>query len=126
MSFLADMGISPRTVEFLRDLGHEVTHLHEEGLDKLSDALILKKARREGRVLFTSDLDFSELVAASGVQIPSVISFRLKDMRPDNVNRHLLSILKHHVDALERGAIISITEGRIRLRLLPIEKEAGE
>ena len=32
MRVLADMGISPRTVEFLRDLGHEGTHLYEKGL----------------------------------------------------------------------------------------------
>ncbi len=75
MRFLADMGISPKTVGFLRGLGHEVTHLHEEGLDELPDPLILEKARQEGRVLLTSDLDFSELVAASRAKLPSVISF---------------------------------------------------
>ena len=30
MKFLANMGISLATVEFLRNLGHEAVHLHEE------------------------------------------------------------------------------------------------
>ena len=64
MRFLADMGISPATVAFLRGLQHEARHLHEHGLDRLPDAAILEKARSEGAVLLTHDLDFGELVAA--------------------------------------------------------------
>jgi len=45
MKFLADMGISPRSVAFLRDLGVEAVHLHELGLDRLPDAGIVEKAR---------------------------------------------------------------------------------
>lgn len=126
MRFLADMGISSKTVDFLRGLGHEVTHLHEESLDELSDPLILEKARQEGRVLLTSDLDFSELVAASRAKLPSVILFRLKDMRPEHVNRYLAGILERDASALNQGAVISVAEGRIRVRLLPIEKRSGQ
>ena len=49
MRFLADMGISPRVVDMLRALGHRVVHLHEVGLDRLSDADILSKALRDPR-----------------------------------------------------------------------------
>jgi predicted nuclease of predicted toxin-antitoxin system len=122
MKFLADMGISPKTVDFLRNLGHDAVHLHEEGLDRLSDSAILDKARGEGRVLLTSDLDFGELIAASGASLPSVIIFRLRDMRSVNVNRHLYEVADHHTEALDEGAIISLTEGRIRVRSLPIER----
>ena len=38
MKFLADMGISPRSVAFLRDLGYEAVHLYELKLDRLPDA----------------------------------------------------------------------------------------
>lgn len=57
MRFLADMGISPKTVAFLRGHGHDAVHLHEEGLDRLEDAVILAKAREECRVLLTHDLN---------------------------------------------------------------------
>lgn len=123
MRFLADMGISPHTVIFLRGLGHEAVHLHEQGLDRMGDPAILEKARYEGRVLLTHDLDFGGLVAASGAKLPSLVVFRLRNMRPENVSRYLQSIIDEHEESLDRGAIISVTEGQIRVRLLPLETE---
>jgi predicted nuclease of predicted toxin-antitoxin system len=41
MKFLADMGISPKTTNFLRRMGHDAEHLHSLGLDRLSDSAIL-------------------------------------------------------------------------------------
>lgn len=123
MKFLADMGISPVTVDFLRSLGHEAIHLHEEGLDRLPDPSILEKARREGRVLLTSDLDFGDLLAYSGAGLPSVVIFRLMNMQPESVNAHLDVLLTRLSTDLERGAIASVTDQRIRLRQLPISKE---
>lgn len=64
MKFLADMGISPRVVEELRQKGHDAVHLAEQGLHRMVDGDILQKARQENRVLLTHDLDFGELLAA--------------------------------------------------------------
>ena len=47
MRFLADMGISPRTVARLKEQGYDSIHLVEEGLEKLEDRDILLKAERE-------------------------------------------------------------------------------
>jgi predicted nuclease of predicted toxin-antitoxin system len=121
MRFLADMGISHRTVSYLRGAGHEAVHLHEEGLDELPDSAILAKARQEGYILLTHDLDFGELLAASGNDAPTVITFRLTDMRPENVNRYLDVIIAQHADLLVVGVIISVTKSRIRVRRLPIK-----
>jgi len=90
MRFLADMGISPKTVAFLQGIGYDAIHLRDQGLDRLPDTTILEKARNEGLILLTHDLDFGELIAASGAKLPSVISFRLRNMRPERVNVHLL------------------------------------
>jgi len=79
MKFLADMGISPKTVAFLQSLGHDALHLHTQGLDRSSDSSILEKARNEQRVLLTHDLDFGELIAAGGTKLPSVVIFRLRN-----------------------------------------------
>jgi predicted nuclease of predicted toxin-antitoxin system len=67
--------------------------LIDEGLNRLPDNLILQKASEEDRILLTHDLDFGELLAASGGKLPSVIIFRLKDMRSANVSRHLISLI---------------------------------
>ena len=82
MKFLADMGISPRVVEELRQKGHEAIHLLDENLYRMTDGDILEKARREKRILLTHDLDFGELLAASGGSLPSVITFALKICAP--------------------------------------------
>ena len=120
MKFLLDMGISPTTADFLRGQGNEASHLHHEGLEKLGDPEILSKARREGAVLLTHDLDFPDLLAASGARLPSIVVFRLRNMRPENVNRHLEIVLAQHGDVLSDGAILTVSEGGIRYRGLPI------
>jgi predicted nuclease of predicted toxin-antitoxin system len=122
MKFLANMGISSDTVKFLRDLGYKAAHLHEEGLDRLPDPDILRKARREGCVLITSDLDFGELLAHSGEALPSVVIFRLSNMRPESINQHLAEVIERFGTDLERGVIASVTDRRIRVRPLPIER----
>jgi len=121
MKFLADMGISMRTVAFLRDLGHDAVHLYEQGLERLSDPSILQKARGEHRVLLTHDLDFGELMAASGANLPSVVVFRLRDMRPAGVNAHLQEVVTEYHEMLETGVIVSVSDRQVRLRSLPIE-----
>ena len=45
MRFLADMGISMRTVRWLKQAGHDAVHLSEQGLQRWPDAEILLKAR---------------------------------------------------------------------------------
>ena len=121
MKFLADMGISPNTVAFLQGLGYDALHLHDQSLDRLPDSAILEKARHEERILLTHDLDFGELVAASGAKLPSVIIFRLRNMRPEQVNLYLQGIITQHQAAIQEGAIISVTEGHIRVRVLPVK-----
>ena len=120
MRFLANMGISPATVSFLCQAGHDAQHLHEQSLDGMDDTSILEKARQENRIVLTSDLDFGDLLAASGDDLPSVVIFRLHDMRPENVNHHLSQLLIRHAAELERGAVVSVTEHRFRIRRLPI------
>jgi len=120
MRFLADMGISPATIAFLKALGHDAVHLHEQGLDGLHDWAVMEKAHEERRVVLTHDLDFGDLIAASGARLPSTIIFRLRNMRPERVNYYLDRIISEHQRSLEQGAVISVSEGQVRVRLLTI------
>ena len=120
MKFLADMGISPKSALFLRDLGYESFHLTELGLGKLADSDILLKAKNEKFIVLTHDLDFSELIAASKAKLPSVVAFRLRNMKAENVNRNLNKILNSYQNELQKGSVISVTEGLIRVRKFPI------
>jgi predicted nuclease of predicted toxin-antitoxin system len=59
------MGVSLRVVDWLRNVGHDVVHLHEQRLQRLPDSDVFSKAAAERRVLLTFDLDFGEIVALS-------------------------------------------------------------
>lgn len=120
MRFLADMGISPRTVNWLRASGYEAVHLVEEGLEQLPDDEILVKARDEGRILLTVDLDFGYLLAVTGEQLPSVILFRLGNESYEMINERLSEVLSQCAEDLEVGAIISVSDEAFRVRRLPI------
>ncbi len=120
MKFLGNMGISPRTIKYLTERGYQAKRLLDEELERLPDDEILSKARSESSVILTNDTDFGDLLAASHAPLPSVILFRLNDMRPDNVNGYLLRVIQEHSDALQEGAIISVSERTIRVRRLPI------
>jgi len=49
----------------------------DEGLHRLPDGEVLDKTLRENRILLTHDLDFGELLAASGGSLPSEVIFRV-------------------------------------------------
>ena len=81
MRFLADAGISPRTVHFLSELGHKAVHIRTLGLVRATDAQLIDRARRDSSVLLTFDLDFGDILALGVMDTPSVIIFRLADKR---------------------------------------------
>jgi len=70
MKFMLDMGISPKTAIFLRNLGYDAIHLHDRESDRSTDPAVLQMARNEEPILLTHDLDFGELIAASGANAP--------------------------------------------------------
>ena len=120
MKFLLDAGLAQSTARYLQALGHDAVHLRDQGLQRLPDEQIIQKAHTEARIILTHDLDFSRLVAVSQARLPSVITFRLKDMRPVRVNHYLNETLGHFSAELQSDALVSISENGIRLRQLPI------
>jgi predicted nuclease of predicted toxin-antitoxin system len=114
------MGLSGRTVAWLRQLGHDAIHLREMGRQKATDREVMAQAADEGRVILTMDLDFGYLLSVSQQSTPSVILFRLSDERSNIVNARLSEVLACCAEALEQGAIISVDDSAIRVRRLPI------
>jgi len=121
MRFLADMGISPVTVSWLNKQGHDAKHLSEERLHKLSDPEIFKKAHEEKRIVLTTDLDFGEIAMSTVSPEISVIIFRQQDRTPQSVNKYLAEVINAADAELEKGAIITVQEGRFRIRHLSKE-----
>ena len=68
---LANMNISPETVNALHEKGLDIIRVSQILPLTSSDAEILDLARRENRVVVTQDLDFSALLALGGFDRPS-------------------------------------------------------
>lgn len=115
------MNISPSITLALRERGYDVVSLGEQGLYRLPDRNILDKARDEGRIVLTFDLDFGVLLAAGAHSLPSVILFRLRNMTPVSVIPGLLEVVSACRSNLESGAIVVVEDAGYRLRALPIQ-----
>lgn len=120
MRFLADAGVSPKTVEFLKRLGHEAIHVRTLGLQRAPDHKLVELARADGSVVVTFDLDFGDILALGVLDKPSAIIFRIADERADSVNQRLSSVLTERLADLESGALILVENTRYRVRKLPI------
>ncbi|MBI3000251.1 MAG: DUF5615 family PIN-like protein [Deltaproteobacteria bacterium] len=123
MKLLADLHISPRTIEFLRSLGHDVVRVNEILPITAADEEIITGSIEERRVIVTQDLDLSALIALSGKSLPSLISLRLHSSRIEYVNALLEKVLPTLEEEVLQGVIISVQDERIRRRPLPISQE---
>ena len=94
MRLLADMHISPATVQHLIQLGHDVVRVSAVMANNAADREIVDWAVAHDRAVLTQDLDFSDIIALSGAQRPSLITLRLSDSRVRNVNRVLRTCLR--------------------------------
>ena len=108
MKFVADAGISPRTVKFLREQGHDVVHVRDIGMQRAKDAEILELARTQDRIVLTFDLDFGDLLALGLSDKPSTIIFRLDVETAESVNTNLLTVLAQTESDLRDGALILV------------------
>ena len=126
MRFLADMCVDVRIVRWLREQEHDATHLRDEGLHRMPNGEIFKKAINEGRVVITFDLDFAEIAALTEGKKASVILFRLRNTRTPHVIERLSTVLEDSSEALEKGAVVVVEESRHRVRFLPVGETGGE
>ena len=120
MKLLADMHISPRTVTFLRSLGHDVVRINEIMSAASTDEAVVARAFEAGRVILTQDLRFSAIVAFAGGSAPSLISLRLSSSRIEFVNAILERVLPTVEDDVIAGAIVTVEDTRVRTRRLPV------
>ena len=87
------MNVDIRVADWLRSQGHDAVHLRDEGLHRMPNGEIFKKALSEDRIVLTSDLDFGEIAAALKDTAGKVLLLRLQNSRAANVIRRLNSVL---------------------------------
>lgn len=122
LPLLADMNISPLTVEALQRAGWTASRVSDRLPADAPDASILEYAAERNHVVCTQDLDFSALLAVAGRDRPSLITLRLADTAPRIVTARLLDVLPTVADDLKRGAVVTIEDDTARVRPLPIPR----
>lgn len=124
MKIVIDMNLSPQWVEVLNAAGYESVHWTDIGAPNAPDREILLWTRSKGFVVFTHDLDFGAILAATGADSPSVIQLRTQNISPKRLGKLVISAFKQFEELLHQGALVSIDEKRARARILPFSSQS--
>lgn len=123
VGFLANMNISPLTVEALKNHGWDIIRVSEVMDQKSKDIDVLLFAQKQNRVVITQDLDFSQILALRGYPKPSLISLRFENARPDFLTARIIDVVSNMEKELEEGVVVTVDEISARYRNLPIRLE---
>jgi predicted nuclease of predicted toxin-antitoxin system len=121
MKILIDMNLTPQWEEFFARNGLEAKHWSSIGNSRASDAVLMDWAQTNGYVVFTHDLGFGALLAATGLKRPSVFQIRTHDVLPAGIGYKVLNALKQYQSLLDDGALVVLDESRGRVRILPLK-----
>jgi predicted nuclease of predicted toxin-antitoxin system len=121
MKILIDMNLPPSWVEFLNKEGFEAVHWSRIGDFGATDEVILEWAKKNEQVVFTHDLDFGALLAATRGEGPSVIQMRTQDTFPESCGEMIIKALNQFEDELTKGALLSVDRHKARVRILPLK-----
>ncbi len=121
--FLIDMNLSPRWVGVFTEAGYEAEHWRDVGAGDAADSEILAYAAARKAIVFTNDLDFGAILAATGFNSPSVLQVREEDLTPDVLGGTVLTAVRQFASHLESGALVTVGPKRTnKVRILPIRR----
>jgi predicted nuclease of predicted toxin-antitoxin system len=121
LRLLIDMNLSPSWVEVLLEAGFDAAHWYRIGAPNAPDSELFAWARENKYIVFTHDLDFGALLAATGAESPSVFQIRTDDVSPNALAPRAIKLLHRFTPQLSAGALVVVDEMRERIRILPLE-----
>ena len=120
MKILIDMNLSPDWVVVFQNEGWEAVHWSSIGAYNAPDYQIMLWAKANGYLVFTHDLDFGILLAASKDESPSIFQVRLQETRPAFIGATIIQSLHRFESELRAGAIVTVNETKGKVRILPL------
>jgi predicted nuclease of predicted toxin-antitoxin system len=110
-----DENLGERLRPLLVGHGHDVDTVVEDGLGA-DDEHVAVAAKREGRMLLTLDLDFSDITRFPPGGHPGIVVIRVPEPRPSLVTAALTGLLaRHSLDNLA-GCVVIAQLGAARIR----------
>lgn len=122
MRILIDMNLSPKWTNVFQSNSIEAIHWSEIGKLNAPDEEIFQYAKDHNYIIFTHDLDFGNILAASGAEFPSVLQVRTVDTSPGVLAPIVFKALNDYGSHLKNGALITIDLNRSRAVILPIKR----
>lgn len=120
MKLLLDMNVSPAWEPVLEAEGYEARHWSSIGRADAPDQELFDWAKQNDHVVFTHDLDFGAILAATNAEGPSVFQVRSQDIHPKTSAELVVDTLKRFESQLVQGALVSVDRDRSRARVLPL------
>jgi predicted nuclease of predicted toxin-antitoxin system len=117
---LLDQGIPLSAEEHLQTLGFDAIHVHNLGMSRATDRVILEYAKTDCRTVITLDADFHTILAVENESAPSVIRIRREGLRGNEIAQLLQRLWPLIRPKIENGAMATITEKTVRIRKLPL------
>ena len=124
MRFLLDQDVYAITARILRALTHDVVTAAEIGLSQATDAVLLRRAQEQGRLLMTRDRDFGALVFVEHAG-RGVIYLRMLPSTVDACHQELETVLRSYSEEELKNAFVVVELGRHRFRRLSQEQPGG-
>lgn len=122
MKLVIDMNMSPEWVTVFEEHGISAVHWSQVGDPRAHDEVIMKWAVEHASIVFTHDLDFGAMLAATYATAPSVIQVRTQDILPQALASTVLNVIDQFTELLEVGALIVIDRDKLRARILPLRR----
>ena len=120
MRILFDMNLSPDWVAAFAANEIESFHWSTVGDPRAEDDEIMDYARENDYIVFTHDLDFGTILALTQAGNPCVVQVRAQNILPVHLANTVVAVLQTNKEILEKGSLITVDEGRARVRILPL------
>lgn len=115
MRLKLDENLGRQAAEMLRQAGHEVSTVHDQGLRGAEDRRLIEACRRDGRCLVTLDLEFGNPLLFRPSDYPGIAVLRLPARATP---QDLYDGIRTLVGGLQREAVEGrlwiVQRGRIR------------
>ncbi len=116
MKIKLDENLSEELVESLTSAQHDVHTVRSEGLTGENDDTIFRAAQAEGRILFTQDLDFSDLRKFKPGTHFGIVLIRLNSPSRRRLTARILQVLQMSKIESWQHCFVVITDRKLRIR----------